>query len=414
MRRVVVTGIGLLTPLGWTTASTWSALRTSIPALPTTASSHPVHQLPPAPTSLPPPPPFLGRDVPLSSHYALLASSAALHDASLPTSLPPSLGARTGISIGTAFPPLPEIPSTLNRLSPFLIPRILLSTPAGLISQTHKTLGPSLSPATACSASAHALHDAFHALRRGDADIFLAGGTESPICPLSLAAFARARALSNSSSRPFDASRDGFVMAEGAAVLVLEDADHARRRGAPAYAEVTGVGAASDAFHVTSPPEDGAGAVRSMRAALACAGVAGEDVDYVNAHATSTPLGDAVERRAIAEVCTGHRAVASSTKGAMGHLLGAAGAVEAAITVLALNQGWVPGTGNLKEVDDCPVCEERGWGGVEKYLPGEGVEREVNVALSNSFGFGGTNASIVFGEAKGLQKRVVVGSEGNV
>jgi len=287
----------------------------------------------------------------------------------------------------------------LRRLSPFFVPRILVNMAAGAVSMVHGFKGPNHAVSTACATGAHGIGDAFRMVQRGDADVMLAGGTESCVDAISLAGFGRLKALSTrfndsptTASRPFDRNRDGFVMGEGAGVLVLETLDHAKRRGAKIYAEIRGYGLTGDAHHVTQPPVGGAGAQLSMRRALASAGVVPKDLVYVNAHATSTPIGDAVEQTALAAVLgeEARQVAVSSTKGAVGHLLGAAGAVEAAFAVLASSTGWAPPNVNLEDPDV---------GFLPGLVRGEAVKVPVQegFVMTNSFGFGGTNATLVFG-----------------
>lgn len=432
--RVVVTGIGLITPLGLTTSSTWKALIAGETAV-KYVEHHPSIPIKVAAqidrSALPSVPPLLS-PCPEFATFALLAAREALLDASLLTADPEDDlrgkgydPTRAGTSIGVGIGQIQDIVSAsatlaagkYRRVSPFLVPRLLPNTPAGLIALRHRLRGPVLSPATACAAGAHALGDAFHAIRRGDVDLMLAGGTEAVVGPLAIAGFARARALTarfndepHKASRPFDIGRDGFVIAEGAGVLVLEAEEHARRRGVEhVYAELVGVGATGDAHHITSPAPDGDGAVRAMRAALSTARRKTKEVDYVNAHATSTPVGDAVERRAIASLLdareVGERAVVSATKGATGHMLGAAGAVEGAFSALAVAEGVVPPTVNLDDVDEDEEAERCGWGKKERYVPNEAREMEVRLALSNSFGFGGTNCCVAFARADGFGRK---------
>lgn len=419
LRRVLVTGIGLVTPLGCTTQATWAALTGPAPRAPASVydagdgcGSHVVMRVPPFDESQPPSPPLLGRNVPPFAHFALVAAAAALRDAGLPAVLADAHAHRAGASIGVGMAHVADLvyagaqlsAGRPRRVSPFLVPRVLLNTPAGLVAQTHNLRGPNTAPATACAAGAHAVAEGLHAIRRGDADVMVVGGAEAAIEPVGLTGFSRARALSSAfggephrASRPFDAARDGFVMGEGAGVLVLEAEEFALARGAPrVYAELAGAGASGDAFHPTSPSPDGDGARRAMLAALHSAGCTPVEVDYVNAHATSTPVGDAIERRAIAEMFVGDRALMSATKGLTGHLLGAAGAVEAAFTALAVSTNRVPPTGNLNELEADAISDAHGWGDLARYVPHEAVDRQVDVALSNSFGFGGTNASLVF------------------
>jgi 3-oxoacyl-[acyl-carrier-protein] synthase II len=340
--------------------------------------------------------------------------------------LPPLLASPS--SSPTSFPPLPD--AGLRRVSPFFVPRVLVNMAAGNVSIRFGLRGPNHAASTACASGAHAIGDAFRLIKHGDADAMVAGGTESCIAPISLAGFSRAKALASrnnaapgEASRPFDAGRDGFILGEGAGVLVLEELESARRRGARIYAEVRGYGLSGDAHHVTAPAESGDGAYRCMLAALQEGGLRPADVGYVNAHATGTPLGDGIEAAAIGRlfaaegdggeaggaagaqplpqeeqeqqrvVVPRRRPLVSSTKGAVGHLLGAAGSVEAVFTALVVHTGDVPGTRTLANPDpalptgtcDFPTDAVRGAG--------------VRAALSNSFGFGGTNCSLLFAEA---------------
>jgi 3-oxoacyl-[acyl-carrier-protein] synthase II len=283
-----------------------------------------------------------------------------------------------------------------RRISPFFIPGRLINLVSGYVSIEHGLKGPNHSVVTACSTGAHAIGDAARIVALGDAEVMVAGGAESPINRLSLAGFAACRALSTAfnddptrASRPYDKDRDGFVMGEGAGVVVLEELEHAKARGARIYAEIIGYGMSGDAYHITSPSEDGDGAYRCMAAALKRAGISAADLDYINAHGTSTPLGDEIELKAV-ERLVGNAAaglVMSSTKSSVGHLLGAAGAVEAIFSILAIRDGVAPATLNLDNPSvDTPV----------DLVPHTPRKRTIDVALSNSFGFGGTNASIVF------------------
>ncbi|MGL4443378.1 MAG: beta-ketoacyl-ACP synthase II, partial [Alsobacter sp.] len=283
-----------------------------------------------------------------------------------------------------------------RRISPFFIPGRLINLISGFVSIEHGLKGPNHSVVTACSTGAHAIGDAARIVALGDADVMVAGGAESPINRLSLAGFAACRALSTGfndrptmASRPYDKDRDGFVMGEGAGVVVLEELEHAKARGARIYAEIIGYGMSGDAYHITSPSDDGDGAYRCMAAALKRAGISAADVDYINAHGTSTPLGDEIELKAV-ERLVGNAAadlVMSSTKSSVGHLLGAAGAIEAIFSILAIRDGVAPATLNLDNPSvDTPV----------DLVPHTPRYRSIDVALSNSFGFGGTNASVVF------------------
>lgn len=311
---------------------------------------------------------------------------------------------RAGVMIGSGTGGLSTIYETSvllkergpRKISPFVIPGIIINLISGQVSIRHGLKGPNHSVVTACSTGAHAIGDAARMIKYGDADMMVAGGAEAAICRLGVASFVAARAMSTGfndtpekASRPYDRDRDGFVMGEGAGVVVLEEYESARARGATIYAEVAGYGLSGDAFHITAPAEDGNGGFRSMRAALKDAGLEPSDIDYVNAHGTSTPKGDEIELKAV-ERLFGDAAgdiVMSSTKSSIGHLLGAAGAVEAIFSILAIRDGICPPTLNL----DNPSVETP-----INLAPHKAVEKPVRAALSNSFGFGGTNASVIF------------------
>lgn len=428
-RRVLITGIGLVTPLGTSTLSTWHRLIAGHVAIsPITAwdaSKLPariagtvaIDELPVSPALLAP--------TPLYARFALCAAGEALRDADL---IDVALDERAGVSIGVGMSGLDDAilaheqisAGRHRRVSPFTVPRVLANTPASLVSLAYSLRGPCVAASTACAAGLHAIGEAFHVVRRGDADVMLAGGAEAATNAVAVAAFSRARALiidanddAGMASRPFDRSRNGFVLAEGAAVLVLESEEHARERGVRGvYAELRSASATADAFHLTAPCPKGSGARRAMRLALKRAEVEAGEVDYVNAHATSTKVGDAVERSAIANVlCDNDKAVVSSTKGATGHLLGAAGAMEAAFTALAISTSCVPPTVNLEVLDEDEECEKMGWGDVQRYVPGKSVRRQVDVALCNSFGFGGTNACVALTQPPDGFKRRAIGKE---
>jgi 3-oxoacyl-[acyl-carrier-protein] synthase II len=283
-----------------------------------------------------------------------------------------------------------------RRVSPFFIPGRIINLASGYVSIAHSLKGPNHAVVTACSTGAHAIGDAGRLIALGDADVMVAGGTESPVNRISLAGFAACRALSTGfndtperASRPYDRDRDGFVLSEGAGAVVLEEYEHAKRRGARIYAELVGYGLSGDAHHITAPAEDGDGAVRCMQAAIRRAGIAAGDIDYINAHGTSTPLGDEIELKAV-ERLVGNAAggiAMSSTKSSIGHLLGAAGAVEAIFCLLAMRDQVVPPTINLDHPSVATALD---------LVPHRSKNRPVNVVLSNSFGFGGTNASLVF------------------
>jgi 3-oxoacyl-[acyl-carrier-protein] synthase II len=338
--------------------------------------------------------------------YAMTAATQALEDANWKPATPNDQNA-TGVLIGSGIGGIGGIYDasiTLyekgpRRVSPFFIPGRIINLASGYVSIEHGLKGPNHAVVTACSTGAHAIGDAARLVAFGDAEVMLAGGTESPINRLSLAGFAACRALSTNfnedptrASRPYDRDRDGFVMGEGAGVVVLEEREHAKARGARIYAEVIGYGLSGDAYHITSPTEDGDGAYRCMQAAIKRAGIDVSDIDYINAHGTSTPLGDEIELKAV-ERLVGNAAgklAMSSTKSATGHLLGAAGAVEAIFSILAMRDGVAPPTINL----DNPSVETP-----IDLVPHQAKKRDIDVVLSNSFGFGGTNASLVLRRA---------------
>ena len=338
--------------------------------------------------------------------YAMCAATQALDDAGWhPKEYDDQIA--TGVMIGSGIGGVEGIAETSlllrdrgpRRVSPFFIPGRLINLASGHVSIKHGLKGPNHAVVTACSTGAHAIGDAGRLIALGDADVMVAGGTESPVNRISLAGFAACRALSTTfndtperASRPYDRDRDGFVMGEGAGVVVLEELDHAKRRGARIYAELIGYGMSGDAYHVTAPAEDGDGAFRCMNAAIRRAGISPAEIDYINAHGTSTPLGDEIELKAVQRVVgnAAGRIAMSSTKSSIGHLLGAAGAVEAIFCVLAMRDQIAPPTINL----DNPSIETAIY-----LVPHEPRERPINIALSNSFGFGGTNASLVLRRA---------------
>jgi 3-oxoacyl-[acyl-carrier-protein] synthase II len=314
---------------------------------------------------------------------------------------------RSGVLIGSGIGGLEGIAETSivlkekgpRRVSPFFIPGRLINLASGYVSIAHGLKGPNHSVVTACSTGAHAIGDAARLIMLGDADVMVAGGAESPLCRISIAGFAACRALSTGfndtptrASRPYDRDRDGFVMGEGAGIVVLEEYEHAKARGARIYAEVIGYGMSGDAHHITAPASDGDGAFRCMSMALRHAGISPAEIDYINAHGTSTPLGDEIELHAVQRLVgnAAGRISMSSTKSSIGHLLGAAGSVEAIFSILAMRDGIAPPTINL----DNPSVETS-----IDLVPHQSRKREINVALSNSFGFGGTNASLVFRRA---------------
>ncbi len=314
---------------------------------------------------------------------------------------------RTGVMIGSGIGGLETIAEAAmllrdkgpRRVSPFFIPSSLINLASGQVSIKYGYKGPNHAPVTACSTGAHAIGDASRLIGFGDADVMIAGGAEAAVCRLGIAGFAAARALSSDfndeptrASRPWDKDRDGFVMGEGAGVVVLEEYEHAKARGAKIYAEIAGYGLSGDAHHITSPPPDGNGGYRAMQSALRNAEMNIEDIDYINAHGTSTPLGDEIELGAVKRLFGDHadKLSMSSTKSAIGHLLGAAGAVEAIFSVKAIRDGVAPPTLNLENPSDgCDI----------DLVPLQAKERTIDAALSNSFGFGGTNASVIFKKA---------------
>jgi 3-oxoacyl-[acyl-carrier-protein] synthase II len=342
------------------------------------------------------------RQMDLFVQYALAASFMAMEDSGLAHNKPDPF--RSGVYVGAGLGGITTIEATYDSLkakgprhgiSPYFVPAIIINLAAGQISIFHDFRGPSFSHVSACSTGAHSIGEAFRAIQRGETDVMICGGTESTVTPLGIGGFNAARALSTrndeptKASRPFTASRDGFVLSEGAGLLILEEWDHAKSRGAKIYAELIGYGTNCDAHHITLPAPEGVGAQRCMQLALADAGIAPEQVGYINAHGTST-VADAIETHSIRQVfgAHAHKGLAvSSTKSMHGHLLGAAGGLEAAITCLALKEGILPPTINLDDPD--PECDL-------DYIPHQARKSVVECAMSNSFGFGGTNAALVF------------------
>ena len=405
-RRVVVTGIGALTPLGLTVKDFWAAaLAGKSGAGPITyfdTSTYDTHfacQLKDFKAA-----DYLDRKsvqrMDPFTQYALIATDQAVADSGFSTKEmdPDRAGVVYGSGIGgmitydTQFRAYME--GGARRISPFFIPMLIPDIAAGYISIKHGLKGPNYATVSACATASHAIGDAFRTVQYGDADIMVCGGSEAPICPLGLGGFNAMRALSTrnddptKASRPFDAQRDGFVMGEGSGTIVLEELEHALKRGAKIYAEMVGIGFTGDAHHLTAPPEGGEGAVRSMRRALNDAGIRPDQVDYVNVHGTSTPLGDISETQALTTVFgdAAKKVKISSTKSMTGHLLGAAGAVEAIVAILACRDDIVPPTINY-EVPD-PQCDL-------DYTPNTSVRIPVRYALSNTFGFGGHNATLL-------------------
>ena len=414
MRRVVVTGIGAVTPLASGAQNTWQKLLESgIKSIDT----FDVSDIPAKIAGLVPRGVGDGlfnaedhvsiKDMKKMDDfivYGVAAADQALADSGWKPETDEDQE-NTGVLIGSGIGGLPKISEATElvnngktrRVSPFFIPSCLINLVSGQVSIKHGLKGPNHAVVTACSTGAHAIGDASRMIMLGDADVMVAGGAEAAVCRLGMAGFAAARALSTGyndtpteASRPWDQGRDGFVMGEGAGCVVLEEYEHAKARGARIYAEVAGYGMSGDAYHITAPAEDGNGGFRSMRNALRNAGVNPEDVDYVNAHGTSTPLGDEIELGAVKRLFgdSVSKLSMSSTKSATGHLLGAAGAIEAVFSILAIHEGIVPPTLNLRNPSEACL-------GID-LVPLEAKKRKVNVALSNSFGFGGTNASLVF------------------
>jgi len=418
MRRVVVTGVGLVTPLGSGVDRSWERLigaQSGIRAI----TSFDVSDLP---SKIAGQVPIAdGDDAPAGSFnfddvvsgkerrrmdtfiiFGLAAAEEAVRDAGWTPDDEESLE-RTGVLIGSGIGGLPEIEhgagvvanQAVRRLSPFFIPASLINLASGQVSIRFGFKGPNHAVVTACSSGAHAIGDAARMIMLDDADVMVAGGAEAAVCRLGVAGFAQARALSTGfndtpekASRPYDQDRDGFVIGEGAGIVVLEELEHARKRGANIYAELVGYGMSGDAHHITAPAEDGNGGFRAMKAALKRAGLNAEDIDYVNAHGTSTPLGDEIEVGAVKRLFGDHayEIAMSSTKSSIGHLLGAAGSVEAVFCILAIKHGVAPPTLNLDNPSEsCDI----------NLVPHQAQERPIKTALSNSFGFGGTNASLI-------------------
>src|SRR5712691_4834642 len=416
MRRVVVTGMGMVTPLGRGVETTWRRLLAghsgarrietfdvsdlpckiacNIPRGDGTDGTYDPDQWQE---------PKEQRKVDEFITFAMCAATQAIADAGCePKTYDEQI--TTGVMIGSGIGGIEGIAETAiilkekgpRRVSPFFIPGRLINLASGYVSIAHGLKGPNHAVVTACSTGAHAIGDAARLVALGDAEVMVAGGAESPISRIGMAGFIACRALSTSfndtperASRPYDRDRDGFVMGEGAGIVVLETYEHAKSRGAKVYAEVIGYGLSGDAYHITAPAEDGDGALRCMNAAIKRAGISAGEIDYINAHGTSTPVGDEIELGAVHRLAgnAAGRMCMSSTKSAIGHLLGAAGAVEAIFSILAMRDGVAPPTINL----DHPSVETP-----LDLVPHQSRKRDIQVVLSNSFGFGGTNASLVF------------------
>jgi 3-oxoacyl-[acyl-carrier-protein] synthase II len=406
-RRVVVTGVGLVSPLGIGTQANWDALCAGRSGI------GPITHFDAAEFSCRiagevkgfDPLQFVNRKdvkkMDVFIQYAIAAAQFAMDDAGV--SVTEDIATRVGVFIASGiggFSTIEREHKALleggpRRISPFFIPASIINLAAGQVSIRFSAKGPNSATCTACSASAHAIGDAFEIIRRNDADVMIAGGSEAAITPMGVGGFAAMRALSTRNddplhaSRPFDRERDGFIMGEGAGVIILEELEFARRRNAPIYAELVGYGMSADAFHITAPSDDGDGGMRVMEKALKHAGVLPSQVDYINAHGTSTPFNDKLETLAIKRLFgdSARRVAISSTKSMTGHLLGAAGGLEAGITALAVKHQLIPPTINYEFPD--PECDL-------DYVPNQKREARIEHALSNSFGFGGTNGALLF------------------
>jgi 3-oxoacyl-[acyl-carrier-protein] synthase II len=409
-RRVVVTGMGVLGPLGMGVDNAWNACIQGRSGVRRITKFDPT----PYQTQIAGEVGEFDRKAYLDakeirryddfSQYALVATQLALEDSGLRISQ--EIKDRTGVIVGTGFGGIWTFDKNFRvflengpkKISPFFIPMMIANMASGLVSLRYGVRGPSTCTVTACAASSHAIGDAFKIVQRGQADIMFAGGTEASLIGITVGGFDAMKATSTRNdeperaSRPFDKDREGFVPAEGAAMLILEELESAKSRNAKIYAEILGYGSSNDAHHFTAPDPEGRGATLCMEMALQDAGVRGEDIDYINAHGTSTPLNDLTETRAIKAVLGDHayKVPISSTKSMTGHLLGAAGAIEAIFTCLAIREGVIPPTINYETPD--PECDL-------DYVPNKARQAKVKTAMSNSFGFGGTNASLVFGRA---------------
>mmetsp|Transcript_38492 Transcript_38492/g.67929 ORF Transcript_38492/g.67929 Transcript_38492/m.67929 type:complete len:487 (+) Transcript_38492:65-1525(+) len=417
-RRVVITGVGLVTPLGYDVESSWKAVlegKTGIKkftdpkfdGLPTQIAAYIARGKEDGEFNADS---VLGKKKAQQMapfiQYSMVAANEALNDANWHPEKEED-AVRTGVAFGSGIGGIEEITDAheiktkkgVRKMSPRFIPKMLINLAPGFISMEHNAKGPNTAGVTACATGAHCIGDAFRFIRHGDADVMITGGAESAVEPLSMAGFNQMKALATDrndepekASRPFDEARSGFIMGEGAGVLVLEELEHAKARGAKIYGEIRGVGYTGDAYHVSAP--SGEGGRRAMEAALKQGGMEVKDIDYINAHGTSTPVGDKMELETIQGLFGGPendlQPIVTSTKGATGHMLGAAGAVEAVFTTLAVAQDIIPPTLNL----ETPALSD----GI-KHVTGESLKKEVNAALSNSFGFGGTNACILISKA---------------
>jgi 3-oxoacyl-[acyl-carrier-protein] synthase II len=407
MRRVVITGVGVVSPLGIGNSQNWANV---------TAGKSGISNITRFDTTDFPvriagevkdfdPEQFIDKKevkkMDLFIQYSLAAAHFAMEDSGLV--IDESNAERVGVLVGAGLGGLPSIEryhdalkdGGYKKISPFFIPMLIINLAPGHISIKYGAKGPNVSSVTACATGTHSIGDAFHMIKRGDADAMIAGGTESTVTPLAIGGFAVMKALSTNNdnpaeaSRPFEKGRDGFILAEGAGIVVLEEYESAKKRGAKIYAEVVGYGLTGDAYHLTAPAPGGEGAARCMKMALNGAGVKPEEVTYINAHGTSTPFNDLYETMAIKSVFGEHarKLMVSSTKSMTGHMLGAAGGVEAAFCAMAIAEGVIPPTMNYHEQD--PECDL-------DYVPNSARQAEVKYAMSNSFGFGGTNATLLF------------------
>lgn len=407
MRRVVVTGVGAVSPLGTGNGKNWDALvagRSGIDLITRfDASDLPVKIAGEVKDFNPED--FIEKKevkkMDLFIQYALAAAQFAMEDSGL--QITDENAERVGVVVGAGLGGLPTIEKYhaammeggYKKISPFFIPMLIINLAPGHISIKFGAKGPNLSSVSACATGTHSIGDAYHMIKRGDADAMIAGGTESTVTPLGIGGFAVMKALSTrnddpkGASRPFEKNRDGFVLAEGAGIVILEEYEAARKRGAKIYAEIVGYGLSGDAYHLTAPAPEGEGAARCMKMALNNAGINPEQVDYINAHGTSTPFNDYYESLAVKSVFGDHakKVLVSSTKSMTGHLLGAAGGVEAVFTLMGMDKGVVPPTINYQEQD--PECDL-------DYVPNTARDAKITYALSNNFGFGGTNATLLF------------------
>lgn len=405
-RRVVVTGIGLVTPLGTGTKKTWGNICAGISGVGLITrfdTSDYVVKIAAEVKDFQVEDFFekkLAKHLDLYVQYAIAAAKLAVGDSG--AVIDEKNCQRVGVITGCGMGGLPTIEQNhvsclergSKRISPFFIPMAIPNMPSGHISMQIGAKGPNLALSTACAAGTHAVGEAYRTIVYGSCDMVVTGGSEAVICPLGVGGFSAMKALSTrndapgQASRPFDKDRDGFVMSEGSGMLVVEELEHARKRGARIYAEIIGYGASSDAYHIAAPPEDGEGAARCLRMALQDAGLVPEEIDYINAHGTSTPLNDRCETQAIKTVFGEHarKLAVSSTKSMTGHMLGAAGGIEAAFTALSVSEQLAPPTINLQEAS--PECDL-------DYVPNQARKMEIRAAVSNSFGFGGTNGVIV-------------------